>query len=140
MPTQKFPGVYENLAKIALFVRQAAQEAGLAPFDIYSVETAVDEACSNIIEHGYRGEGKGDIECTTLISENGLTIILRDTSRRFHPQKVPEPKLDVPIQERANHGLGLYFIYQLMDEVHFEYSKNSGNTLTLVKLKEKKSG
>ena len=140
MPTQRFPGVYENLARIASFVRQAAEDAGLEPFDIYSVETAVDEACSNIIEHGYKGEGVGDIECTTQITEKGLTVILRDMGRPFHPKKVPKPKLDAPIEKRANHGLGLYFMYQLMDEVHFEYSERTGNTLTLVKLKEKKAG
>lgn len=140
MPTQTFPGLYENLAKIAVFVRQAAQEAGLEPFDVYAVETAVDEACSNIIEHAYCGEGKGDIECTVEATNAGLTIILRDRGRGFNPQKVPRPKLNVPIEERTDHGLGLYFMYELMDEVFFDFSTETGNTLTMVKRKEKKSG
>jgi len=139
MATQTFPGIYDNLAKIALFVRQAAEQAGLEPFDIYSVETAVDEACSNIIEHSYKGEGKGDIECTTQVSSEGLTIILRDNGRPFNPKKIPKPRLNVPIEERANHGLGLYFMFQLMDEVHFNFSTGTGNTLTMVKRKEKNS-
>jgi serine/threonine-protein kinase RsbW len=139
MTTQTFPGIYANLANIAVFIRQAAQDAGLEPFAVYSVETAVDEACSNIIEHSYKGEGKGNIECTTCIDTEGLTIILRDTGRPFNPKKIPKPGLDAPIEQRANHGLGLYFMFQLMDEVHFEFSKESGNTLTMVKRKEKKS-
>ena len=53
------PGRYENLVKLSEFARQAAQEAGLDSFAIYSVETAVEEACTNIIEHAYGGEGRG---------------------------------------------------------------------------------
>jgi serine/threonine-protein kinase RsbW len=140
MRKMSFPGRYESLAEIAEFVKEAASEAGLTSFDIYAVETAVDEACSNIIEHGYQGEGIGKIEVSVDVTDKGLTIILHDNGRPFDPDAVPDPDLDAPLEERESHGLGLYFMRELMDEVHFAFTTDRGNTLTLVKHKEKKTG
>jgi serine/threonine-protein kinase RsbW len=140
MRKMSFPGRYESLAEIADFVKEAATEAGLSNFDIYAVETAVDEACSNIIEHGYQGEGIGEIEISVDITDKGLTIILHDNGRPFDPEAVPDPDLDASLEERESHGLGLYFMRELMDEVHFAFTTENGNTLTMVKHREKKTG
>ncbi|MBA3073725.1 MAG: ATP-binding protein, partial [Anaerolineae bacterium] len=64
MPTKTFPGVYASLTEIADFVKDSAKVIGFNPADLFSLETAVDEAVSNIIEHAYEGEGKGEIVCT----------------------------------------------------------------------------
>ncbi|MEN4099562.1 MAG: ATP-binding protein [Anaerolineaceae bacterium] len=140
MHTKSFPGRYESLAEIAEFVKELASAAGLSSFDIYAVETAVDEACSNIIEHGYQGEGIGEIYVSVEVMDSGLKIILHDHGRPFDPDAVPDPDLNASIEERASHGLGLYFMRRLMDEVHFSFTTDRGNTLTLVKNKEKKTG
>lgn len=129
----EFPGHFENLSDIAAFVRKAAVEAGLDDFSVYSVETAVDEACSNIIEHAYKGKQNGIITITCTITPGELTVELRDTGKSFDPTRVPKPKLDVPLEERQDSGLGLYFINQLMDEVVFSFDQKSGNTLTMKK-------
>ncbi len=138
MPTKTFPGRYSSLADIAIFIRQAAEEAGLEGFAIYAVETAVDEACSNIIEHGYQGQETGEILCTTLTDNKGLTIILEDGGRPFDPSSIPDPQLDVSLDERKAHGLGLFFMRQLMDEVTFS-TRGPINVLTMVKHTEHKT-
>jgi serine/threonine-protein kinase RsbW len=140
MRKMSFPGRYESLAEIAEFVKEAASEAGLSNFDIYAVETAVDEACSNIIEHGYQGEGIGVIEVSVEITDKGLTVSLHDNGRPFDPDAVPDPDLEAPLAERESHGLGLYFMRELMDEVHFTFTTEHGNVLTMMKHKEKKAG
>jgi serine/threonine-protein kinase RsbW len=128
-----FAGYYKNLAKIAEFIRQAAQDAGFDSATIYQIELAVDEACSNIIEHAYGGEGLGDIECSYEISPRSLTIKLKDYGKPFKPETIEEPDLKAPLYRRANHGLGLHFIRELIDEVSFDFDQKSGNILTLVK-------
>lgn len=132
--TKSFPGQYESLARIGDFVRKIAQAAGFEKFDIYSIEMAVDEACSNIIEHAYGGEGKGEISCTCKVNENSFTIILKDRGKSFNPSEIPPPNLSNDLAERQAHGLGLYFIRQWMDEVNFKQS-GSENILTLTKRK-----
>jgi serine/threonine-protein kinase RsbW len=131
-----FPGQFDSLAKIGKFVTRAARSAGLAPNDVYAVEMAVDEACTNIIEHAYGGEGRGDIECTCQIDTRGLKVTLRDRGSTFDPSEIPEPNIDTSLEERDVGGLGLFLIYKLMDEVRFEFNPDSGNVLTLVKRKE----
>lgn len=110
-----------------------SQKAGLGNFAAYSVEMAVDEACSNIIEHAYRGEDNGDISCTCRINNEGLTIVLEDEGYPFDPETIGNPDLTGDLEDRPTHGLGLYFIRQWMDEVEFEFKPGSGNRLTLFK-------
>lgn len=135
MPTITLPGSFDSLSKISEFVVGAAQAAGLNDAAIYAVDLAVDEACSNIIEHAYQGEGKGEIICTCEILDDGLKIILRDNGRPFHPEKVPAPNTGVPLKEVHPRGAGLYLIRKMMDEVDFEFNRKMGNTLTMIKRK-----
>ncbi len=102
---------------------------------------AVDEACSNIIEHAYGGEGKGNIECTCQHEASGLVIVLHDQGRPFKPEEVEPPNLSARLEERESHGLGLFFIREWMDQVEYLANRSGGNTLTLVKLRGvKKTG
>lgn len=130
-----FRGVFKNLADIAIFVRQAAKIAGLNKKETYQVETAVDEACSNIIEHAYGGEDTGDIICYCDPEPGCLTITLKDTGQRFDPSDVPLPDTDCCLEDRESHGLGLFFINQLMDEVAFDFSDPKVNVLVMTKRK-----
>lgn len=138
MKTVTFLGRYDSLAGIASYVREAAQQAGLDNLAQYQVETAVDEACTNIIEYAYQGENNGDIECTCVVTENELTVILIDHGIPFNPTEIPEPDTDAPLKKRSTQGLGLYIMRQWMDEIHFEFTQNCGNVLRMVKRKEKK--
>ncbi len=135
-----FPGRFASLAKIAETTRKAAHDAGLDDYAIYMVETAVDEASSNIIEHAYGAEGIGDIEITYQITAEGLTVLLRDFGKPFDPSQIPEPELNAHLEDRKSNGLGLFFMRKMMDEVHFEFSNETGNVLKMVKRKEKSAG
>ena len=139
MRTVIFPGRYDSLAKIADFIRQAAKDAGLDNLAVYAVETAVDEACSNIIEHAYKGSPKGilDISCDAAGGE--LTVIVHDHGKEFDMSRVRKPNLSKQLSEREVGGLGVYLMHQLMDEVHFSSSKRFGNTLTMIKRKSRDS-
>ena len=137
--TLTFPGQFDSLAAICDFVTRAAEAADLDARAVYAVQVAVDEACSNIIEHAYGGEGHGDVECTCRIHDDGLTVVLRDHGQPFDPTGVPEPDLQADLEDRSLGGLGLYFVRKLMDEVHFEFAPDTGNVLTLVKRKEKEA-
>lgn len=135
MTTRIYPGLYENLAAIAEFVRLEGNKAGLSFKEIFELETAVDEAVSNIIEHAYGGEGLGDVIVTCNQEERGISIILEDHGRPFDPSCVPVPDTKAPLKARKDQGLGYFFLCQLMDDVHFEFNEDA-NRLTLLKLKQ----
>ena len=113
--TAAFQACYKNLAEISLFVTQSAKIAGLDEVDIYAVQRAVDEACSNIIEHAYQGKEGWKIECLCIACEYGLIVQFRDYGLPFDPNKIPAPNLTTDLSERHVGGLGLYFMRRLMD-------------------------
>ena len=129
-----FPGRFESLAVISKFVKKAAVEAGLNEHEIYAVELAVDEACSNIIEHAYGEEDAGKIHCTCRIITTGLLIILRDTGAPFDPDAVPDVDTKVKLEDRRPGGAGVFLMRKVMDKVEYEFHKGE-NVLTMVKNK-----
>ena len=132
---QTFRACFDCLSDVGLLIHQAADAAGLDDVSRYQVETAVDEACSNIIEHSYGGENRGEIVCTCTVDQEGLTVVLQDEGKPFDPSKVKAPNLKAGLKERDSHGLGLHFIYEWMDRVVFEAGPKLGNRLTMVKLR-----
>jgi len=127
-------GRLESLATIANFVIKAAQASGLNEKATFEVQMAVDEACTNVIEHGY-GEEEGDkgkialcCECT----EGDFVVTIRDNARPFEPEATPSPDITCCLDKRQDRGLGLFFMRKLMDEVRFHFD-TYGNELTMVK-------
>ena len=134
MRTAIFPAKFDQLDPIRGFASQAARDAGMDDSDTYAIELAVDEACTNIIEHAYQGENRGDIECTCESNDICLTMVIRDHGKPFDPSSVLAPDLNANIDNRAVGGLGVFLMKKLMDEVHFEPLGEAGNVLTMVKL------
>jgi anti-sigma regulatory factor (Ser/Thr protein kinase) len=135
MITRTFPGNFRSLSQISDFIVTEAEAAGFLPNDIYAIQTSVDEACANIIDHAYGGEDIGDIQISVKILKNGLQIVLRDKGEPFDPNKIPEPDISSPLEIRKERGLGVFFMRKLMDDVKFCFSPQRGNTLTLIKYK-----
>jgi serine/threonine-protein kinase RsbW len=129
------PGHFECLTEITAFVTEAAREAGLNDDEVFHVEMAVDEACSNIIEHAYAVQ-PGDIDLACSCPAAGqFEVVIRDSGLPFDPPQVPPPNVNAPVDldEISEGGLGLYFMRKLMDEVRFEYVPGQGNRLTMIK-------
>jgi serine/threonine-protein kinase RsbW len=133
---------FENLDRVREFVAESAEDCGLEPAAVYAVQLAVDEAFTNIIEHAYGGESLDQIECSCQMVGGDLEVTLLDCGKPFDPSLVPEPNLTAELEEREVGGIGLYFIYQLMDDVQFSFTKNlelgrNCNLLRMIKRKEK---
>ena len=137
MRTAIFPARFDQLDSIRGFATQAARDAGMDDSETYAIELAIDEACTNIIEHAYQGENRGDIECTCESNDACLTVVIRDHGKPFDPSTVATPDLAADIDNRAVGGLGVFLMKQLMDDVHFEPLGKSGNVLTMVKRRKK---
>jgi anti-sigma regulatory factor (Ser/Thr protein kinase) len=126
----------KNLAKIAEFIGNAAVQAGLDDKATYAVQMATDEACTNIIEHAYGGEGQGSIQLTCHVQEDGLQVVIIDQgANSFDPAQVPPLDVRAPISERKRRGMGLFFIHNLVDNVEFKLNTPQGNQLILFKRK-----
>jgi serine/threonine-protein kinase RsbW len=135
MPTKTFPGHFSSLEMISHFVVKVARDAGLDDKSVYGVQLAVDEAATNIIEHGYGGEGQGEIRITCEILKDGIKIELVDRGKSFDINAIAEPSTNAPLEDIKPRGLGVFFMRRMMDDVRLESSVRTGNRLIMIKRK-----
>ena len=121
-----------QLAAIREFVTQVGQTLGFDGQALYDLQLAVDEACTNVIEHAYGDQG-GEIRITVEAIENGVRVVIQDWGRPFDPTAIGIPDVCAPLEERRLGGLGLFLMRQVMDEVDFVFDPVEGNRLTMVK-------
>jgi anti-sigma regulatory factor (Ser/Thr protein kinase) len=128
------PAQHDQLARLASFVVAAATEVGFSESQVNRIELAVDEACSNIIDHAYKG-APGVIQLEVrLAAQQELTIILVDQGEPFDPDRIPTYAPCTSLDEVKIGGLGIHLMRQAMDDVCYEFNvPGVGNRLTMVK-------
>ena len=129
----RIPGLIEKVRVACDFVVEAAQRAGLDERAVYHCQLAVDEACTNIVEHGYgRNNPNTVIDIICRSEDNRFTITVLDDSTLFDPFARPDPDPTTILDDRAQGGWGIYFIKKVMDEVDYQ-RQGERNRLTMVK-------
>lgn len=124
-------GELENLSIISDFIEKSMGKYGLGDREIFQIQLAVDEACTNIIEHAeLKEENKISIKCRNL--EDKIELVIEDRGKPFDPTTTKPPDLKSGPQERELGGLGVHFIKTFMDEVKYEFREGK-NVLTLIK-------
>jgi serine/threonine-protein kinase RsbW len=125
------PGRVADLPHVLAFIETACEEAGVRPELWFDLQLAVEEACANVIEHAYDGKG-GELLVTFATRGCDVVVSVLDHGRPFAPEKVVAPDMSLPLTQRRIGGLGLHLMYQMMDEVRFDFA-DKGNTLVMVK-------
>jgi serine/threonine-protein kinase RsbW len=124
-------GTVADLPRIIDFVESACEGAAIDPAVRFDLKLAVEEACANVIEHAYCGEGGELVVCFEALGPD-VRITVTDQGRPFDPTEVAMPDLNLPLDERPIGGLGLFLMQQLMDDVEFAFTEE-GNRLSMVK-------
>ena len=129
----KLPATVENLSRFREFTARSCARAGGSAEDGFALKLAVDEVCTNVIEHGSDSSSAGMIELTFASDGRRLRITIADTGRPFAPGDAPQPDLASGWEERPVGGLGWHLVRQMVDELHYE-SGSGGNRLTLIRV------
>jgi anti-sigma regulatory factor (Ser/Thr protein kinase) len=95
---------------------------------------AVNEACTNIIQHAYGEKTEGEIRLRLAWNSDRLIIELEDDAPCIDPAAV-QPRA---LSDVRPGGLGVHFIREIMDEMAFLPGQGKGNRLRLVKRLDKK--
>ena len=125
--------VRASLPELLGFAIEVAREADFDEETAHAVRLAVEEACVNVIEHGYAGMPPGPIELTIVDEASQVRIEIADRARPFAPDTVQAPELDAEVENRMLGGLGWFLIGELMDEVRHAPRDGGGNRLTMVR-------
>jgi serine/threonine-protein kinase RsbW len=118
----ELPGVYKYLNVIgacvrAILDRNRSNSENNTEWVAYQIELAVQEACTNIIDHAY-ADTTGQIRVTFSLAEDEkhLAIDLYDTGAHFDPSRLAPINLDEP----KTSGYGLFLMHQLMGKVTYQ--------------------
>lgn len=128
----QFLGKMENVPDACGWVVQVATESGLPPKDINHFELAVDEAVTNVIEHGHGGDGADKlIEIIVVPGENTFQVTIVDDAPAFNPLNLHKPHPHTLLDDYPDEGggLGIHFIIKMMDEVRYAYKADKNHLI-----------
>lgn len=130
----------ESLQEFRTFIKEhCAQVPGVTDQILYDIQLAVDEACTNIISHGYAGMEPGSIILDLDIDSDKLIASLTDFGHSFEPGSAPVPDVNAPLEDRELGGFGLFLIQQSMDDMNYQVTED-GNKMILTKYLRKPVG
>jgi serine/threonine-protein kinase RsbW len=103
------------------------------------LQIAVDEAITNIIEHGYADQPRGSatIELHVDVNPERFRIEIIDHGVTFDPNKMSDIDIQAHAASGRAGGLGVFLMRKIMDQVDYHYKAGTRNQLVLVKLSGK---
>ena len=110
-----FPANTETLAAVRSAVHAAARAAGAAPDCADEIVLAVNEACMNIIQHGYRFTADQVFHIELAVADGTLEILLCDNGEAVSERQLKPRALD----DVRPGGLGVHFIRALTDTMAY---------------------
>lgn len=127
------PASHKYLTVLGTCIEEMLQKIDQIPDTtrlVYSVQLAIHEACTNIIDHAYTAQTPGRIAITLVIRASPRRFVaeLKDTGKTFDPASIPDPNL-LEGQER---GYGLFLMREILDEIAYE-ALPDGNRWRLTK-------
>ncbi len=121
----------EELARITAAVEEFGEQEDWPPDLVFRVNLALEELGMNIMNHGH-DKGLHEFDITLISEDDTLTIEIVDDGRPFDPlHDAKQPDVGAAIEDRPIGGLGIYFVREMMDEMHYRH-EDGKNHLTLV--------
>jgi serine/threonine-protein kinase RsbW len=119
----------EQLGRMRSWLWTALVGQGLALDECAKLLLAVGELCNNAIKHAYDGQGGHCIRVSLEADSRRLVLEVEDWGRPFEATRYRPPDLDAA----PEHGLGLFLVKSIVDEVAFDVAREAGTRWTLVK-------
>jgi sigma-B regulation protein RsbU (phosphoserine phosphatase) len=127
--------LHNNICEISRlwgFVEAIADEGGLDPALTASINLALEEAVTNVIEYAYPNGTDGTVDVEAYLGPKILSFTISDSGMPFDPTARAEVDITAGVEERPIGGLGIHLIRRIMDSVKYK-RKNDMNILTITK-------
>lgn len=130
----KFPALSRNEGLSRSAASAFALQCDPTVEEIAAVKTAVSEAVTNAIVHGYR-DISGEVEMTMrLFEDNTLYIEIRDKGRGIADvNQAMEPTFTTAPEDEERSGLGFTVMESFMDKVRVRSAEGKGTSVVLEK-------
>lgn len=130
----KFPALSRNEGMSRSAAAAFALQCDPTVEETAAVKTAVSEAVTNAIVHGYRNTS-GDVEMTMKLFEGGLLQIrIKDKGSGIGDVKAAmQPMFSTAPADEERSGMGFTVMESFMDKVKVRSAPGSGTVVTLEK-------
>ncbi len=129
------PAQMSYMGQVRDFIEHIGAKYKYSDKIINSYKLVIEEACTNIIRHGYRDVKGGEISIKAIIRQQSLTIVIIDQGLSYDPRQAQTPDLEKYIQIGKKGGLGIFMMRKLMDDVQYNITAR-GNELRLTKQRD----
>ena len=102
------------------FIEELGEELKLSSETTMNINLALEEAVANIIMYAYPEGEQHEILLKVTSCPQQLIFLLTDRGQLFDPTQVPDAEINLPIEERAIGGLGIFLIRSIMNEVSYQ--------------------
>ncbi len=126
-----------TLAQVRDLVGNAVRKGGFPQHYLNRLQIAVDEAITNIVEHGYEGRPRGaaHIQISASVSADEFRMVIIDQGTAFDPNTLGDVDIDSHVANGQAGGLGVFLMRRIMDVVDYHYETGKRNRLLLVKFR-----
>ena len=133
----KIKGILENVALVRVIIAAILSKTNITLDELADIKTAVSEAVSNAIEHGYNMEQTGEVEINIKLGEVDSMIYfwikvidrgigIEDIALATTPTYTTKPELE-------HAGMGFTIMETFMDEVLIDSKLGEGTSVTMTK-------
>lgn len=130
------PNDTKYLKDVREMVRSVLENTEFSAQERNQIILAVDEATTNIMEHAVDNNIVSDLQIEIMIRADNTKceIIIRDSGKKFDPTAV-DTNIDIEehVRQGKKHGLGIFLIRQIMDELKYTFVQGEINELRMVK-------
>lgn len=130
----RFPALSRNEGLSRSSAAAFAMQCDPTVEEIAAIKTAVSEAVTNAIVHGYR-DANGEVELLMrLYSDNVVYIQVKDKGRGIADiRKAMQPAYTTAPPDEERSGLGFTVMESFMDKVRVRSSEGKGTVVTMEK-------
>ena len=101
--------------------------------DCAFIETAIVEACTNVVEHAYEFNPDKNMEIDIELKSNQIIFIITDEGHSFDPCQAKPFEFDPnDIENLPEGGMGICILNTIMDEIQY-VTRDGKNHLKLIK-------
>lgn len=127
------------LAQVRDLIQRGVVDGHFPEAFLNRLQIAVDEAVTNIIEHGYEDTPRGSatIEVVVDVNHERYRVDIIDQGLSFDPGKsADEVDIAAHVAQGKSGGLGIFLMRRIMDQVDYHFRAGKKNQLSLVKFRK----
>lgn len=128
-----FPALSENESFARMAVSAFVMPGNPTLEDLSDIKTAISEAVTNAILHGYNQDGIGKVHMRFEREEDSFTFVIWDEGVGIENVEQAMEPLYTSRPELERSGMGFSFMEAFMDSLTVESEPGKGTTVTMTK-------